>query len=270
MKYLVAIILGLIQGVTEFIPVSSSGHLIIARAFIGSGGSALSSGDGGLAFDAILQLATSLALIVYFRREIWSLIRDFLAMVFGKPIEPKQKTLIFSVIIGTIPAVIFGLLLESTMDTVFRNVNLVALTLILGSFLFMVAERFGKQDKELSIGKGVAVGFFQCLALVPGVSRSGATISGGLFMGFNREQATRFSFLLSIPILFGAGLKKLFEVRHALFTTGFGFPLLLGSAVAFVSGLAAISLLIRYLKNHNLNIFIWYRIILAIIIFFVV
>ena len=155
------------------------------------------------------------------------------------------------------------------METIFRNVELVGLTLILGSILFWFAERVAKENRGISLSRGIVVGFFQCLALIPGMSRSGATISGGLIMGFTKDEAVRFSFLLSLPILLGAGLKKVFDVRHELFSTSFGLPLLLGCITAFITGLIAINFLIRYLKNHNLNVFIWYRVILAVVLFLV-
>lgn len=262
MTHLVAIVLGFIEGATEFIPVSSSGHLVIARQILGE------NNAGGLAFDAVLQLATTLALVIYFWKDIWRLVFSALDLMRRRPIEDKDRTLLYSIVIGTIPAILFGLLLENYMDTVFRNVNLVALTLVLGSVLFWLAQKFGRQNKILTFGRGVIVGFFQCLALVPGVSRSGATISGGLLTGLTQEEAVRFSFLLSVPILLGSGLKKLFEVRQEIFTSAFGSSLLIGSAVAFVVGLLSINFLIKYLRGHNLNLFIWYRIALAVIILF--
>jgi undecaprenyl-diphosphatase len=218
----------------------------------------------------VLQLATSCALLFYFRRDVWKLVCSAWDWVRGKGIEQKEKTLLSAIIIGTIPAVVLGLLLEKQMETIFRNVHLVALTLVLGSLLFWYAQRVGEKyiqsgkNKVLSLGRGIVIGFFQCLALVPGVSRSGTTISGGLISGLTQEEAVRFSFLLSLPVLFGAGLKKLFDVRHVLFTTGYGSSLLLGSLVAFVTGLIAINFLIKYLKNHNLTLFICYRIALAV------
>ncbi len=264
MTPLVAIILGFVEGATEFIPVSSSGHLIIVRQIFGE------NNASGLAFDAVLQLATSCALLAYFWKDIWRLVKAGIDLLRKEPIEDKDRTLLYTIAIGTIPAIIFGLVLENYMDSVFRNVRLVALTLVLGSGLFALAQKFGAQNKALTFGRGIIVGFFQCLALVPGVSRSGATISGGLLAGLKKDEAVRFSFLLSIPILFGAGLKKLFEVRNELFSTDLGASLLLGSIVAFIVGLFSISFLIHYLKNHNLNIFIWYRLILAVVILFIV
>ena len=262
MTYLGAIILGLVEGATEFIPVSSSGHLIIARRFLGID-------SGGLSFDAILQLATTLAILIYFWKDIWSLIVTFKKILFRETIEQKDKILFYAVFWGTIPAIIFGLLLEKDMDTVFRNVFLVAGTLVFGSLIMWFAQKKATENKSLSVKKGIVIGFYQCLALLPGMSRSGATISGGLLSGLSREEATRFSFVLSAPILVGAGLKKLLEVRHEIFSTGFGSYLLVGSIIAFVTGLLAIHFLITYLKKHNLDIFIWYRVLLAIAIFFV-
>ena len=258
MTHLVAIILGFIEGATEFIPISSTGHLIIARQILGE------NNIGGLAFDAVLQLSASCALLVYFWKDVRHLINVAWDSILKKPVEEKDKTILYAIIIGTIPAIVAGLFLEKEMETIFRNVHLVAVTLILGSILFWYAQRIGKQDKTLSLGRGIVIGFFQCLALIPGISRSGATISGGLITGLTQEEAVRFGFLLSLPILFGAGLKKLFEVRSELLSTDLGVSLLLGSVTAFVTGLIAINFLIKYLKNHNLNLFIYYRIALSI------
>jgi len=231
------VILGLVQGLTEFIPVSSSGHLILAREFL-----TLHGND--LAFDAVLQFATILAVLVYFWKDLWGLLFDW------------KKLRI--VILATIPAVIAGVLLEDYMETVFRNVILVALTLVLGSVIMVAAEYFAKKNKELTIKNGIIIGLFQCLALVPGMSRSGMTISGGLFAGLDREAATRFSFVLSFPIIFGSGLKKAIEMPSI------DAGLIYASIVAFLVGLAAIHFLIKYLKNHSLRVFVWYRIVLAI------
>lgn len=258
MTYFTAIILGVVEGATEFIPVSSSGHLIVARALLGS------NDTMGLSFDAVLQLATTFALVIYFWKDLWTVFMTFLSLVTGGNVSSRDKTLLYAIVIGTIPAVIFGLILEKKMDTIFRSVTLVAITLILGSLLIWLAQKFAKQNKELTLGRGVVVGFFQCIALVPGVSRSGATISGGLFSGLTRDDAVRFSFLLSVPVLVGSGLKKLFEIRSTLVGSGQGSVLLVGSFVAFVVGLVSINFLIKYLKNHNLNVFVWYRVVLAI------
>jgi undecaprenyl-diphosphatase len=257
MTLLDSVILGIIQGLTEFIPVSSSAHLIIIRDILG-----IQSGNG-LAFDAVLQLATVLAVLVYFWKDILSLIKSFVFWVIGKGIEDSQKILILSIIIGTIPAIILGLLLESYMDTVFRTLFLTSVTLVFGSILFFVAEKFAKQNENLTIRKGFIVGLFQTLALVPGMSRSGMTISGGLFMGLSREMATRFSFLLSFPIILGSGLKKLLDLVKGGELSSVGLELLLASIIAFIVGIFAIHFLIKYLKTHSLKAFAWYRISLA-------
>ncbi len=276
------IILGFTEGITEFLPISSSGHLILIRDIFG-----MKTGFD-LSFDAVLQLATGLALVVYFWKDIWNLIVTFFSLLSsrrrpGSISDPMDSVLqrndnreqddrkrnwilIWAIILGTIPAVIGGLLLQKQMDTVFRNLHLVAYVLIAGSIVMYLAEWFSKQNKELTVGKGFIVGLFQCLALLPGFSRSGATISGGLFMGFNREQAARFSFLLSIPIIVGSGLLKLFELIHSHELGGLGLPLLVGSLVAFLSGLLVVHYLLKFLKNHKLNIFAYYRVILALII----
>src|SRR6185369_8319496 len=152
MTHIAAIILGFVEGLTEFIPVSSSGHLIIARQILGDNNS------GGLAFDAVLQLATSCALLVYFWKDAVHLIITGWKWLTRKSIGTTDRIMLYAIVLGTIPAVIFGLLLEKQMDTIFRNVNLVAITLILGSILFWIAQKYGKQNKILTIGKGIAVG----------------------------------------------------------------------------------------------------------------
>lgn len=244
MSFFEAIILGLVQGLTEFVPVSSSGHLILVRDFFNF------SSANGLAFDAVLQLATVLAVVVYFLRDIPTILKD--------------RKFLLVLVLGTIPAIIFGFLLESKMETVFRSSQLVALMLIVGAGIMYFADRVSRLGlNSINPKNGFLIGLFQSLALIPGISRSGATISGGLFVGLTRETAARFSFLLSVPIIGGSGLKKLLELSGSGVLMEFGLPLLLGSIVAFISGLWAVSFLIRYLKTHSLKPFIWYRIILA-------
>ena len=287
MGYIDAIILGAIQGLTEFLPVSSSGHLLIARDFLEL------PLVGTLTFDAVLQCATVLAVLVYFARDLWGIVFSALRYVTRKPVSEKEKTYLWAIILGTIPAIVFGLLLESKMDSVFRNVHLVALALLAGSALMYYAQKMSRvtlgnpsptsevgenhvektspcsgvgECRGLTVKKGIIIGFFQSLALVPGISRSGATISGGLLAGFSREEATRFSFLLSVPILVGSGLKKLLEVDFTASGTILG-PLFIASSFAFFIGLLAIHYFIKYLKTHTLSVFIWYRVLLAIAIF---
>ncbi len=244
------------QGVTEFLPISSSGHLILIREWLDL------SLSGSLAYDAVLQLATSLAVILYFGK-------DILALVNVR--DAKNKIWIWAVMLGTIPAVVFGFLFENKIDALFRNAHTVAWALIAGSILFFVAEKYAKKmaqenlnGKDVSVKRGFIVGCFQVLALIPGMSRSGSTISGGLLLGIKREDAVRFSFLLSLPILLGSGLKKLLDLGG---NGGIDIPLVVGSIVAFVVGLASIHFLIIYLRRHTLNAFIVYRILLALAIF---
>lgn len=255
MSFLEAIALGVTQGLTEFIPVSSSGHLILIHKFFGS-----SAND--LALDAVLQLATVLAVLVYFRLELWELIKNTISIIVRKPVEQKEKTLIGALFFGTIPAIILGLLFESRIETTFRSIDLVAYGLLAGSALMFVADRIVKTSGALTVKKGVIIGFFQSLALIPGVSRSGATISGGLLQGLNREEATRYSFLLSFPIILGSGLKKLLDLFDA--TGGITGLQIVACLTAFVVGLFCIHYLLKYLKTHTLSVFIWYRVMLAI------
>lgn len=250
MNVLEASLLGLVQGLTEFIPVSSSGHLILAREFFGF------SGQNGLAFDAVLQLATGLAVISYFIKDMPKILKD--------------KTLQWALVLGTLPAVFLGLYLHSYMESSFRSAHFVAWSLLAGSLLMYLADRFGEQNKELSVRRGLGIGFFQALALFPGFSRSGGTISGGLFLGLTREMATRFSFLLSVPIILGSGAKEFLSLNQSGAIDGLGIPLLIGSITAFISGVIAIHFLINYLKTHSLKPFIWYRVILAVAILLLV
>lgn len=258
MSYGEALILGLVQGLTEFIPVSSSGHLVILHEWLGP-----SVGD--LAFDAVLQLATALAVLIYFRRDIIRLIQSGVRLILGKEIASLDRNLVFALVLGTIPAVVLGVLLEDAMATTFRSVSLVATALLVGSVVMFIADYFQKGDREITARSGFGIGLFQALALIPGISRSGATISGGLFAGLSRENATRFSFLLSFPIIAGSGAKKLFELS----STGnlFSLALALAFVASFVSGFFAIHYLLRYLRNHSLSVFIWYRVLLAVFLF---
>lgn len=257
MTFFHAIILGIVEGLTEFIPISSSGHLIVTHHFVG-----ITSQD--LAVDAVLQMGTIVAVAIYFWKDILNLARNFFRVLTKKEVEQKDKTMLFAIILGTIPAVLFGLLLQKSMETVFRDNHLVAYSLIAGSVLMYFAEKYRKENQELSLWSGIKIGLFQCLALVPGVSRSGATISGGLFAGLTRSEATRFSFLLSFPIIVGAGLKEML----GLFKTGLVMtaPFAVGTLTAFLVGLLCIHGLMKYLRNHSLSIFIWYRIVFAILI----
>lgn len=260
-----AIILGIVQGVTEFLPVSSTGHLILVRELLGAGG------DNALAFDAVLHLATAGAIIVYFFDDIWILVQTFLRKCGKLPVNERDLTLVYALGIGTIPAVIFGLLLEDVMESLFRHPLLVATVLIVGSIFFMFAEyRYQNNPKQgvIDIKTALKIGLFQTLALIPGFSRSGATIAGGMLLGLTRTESARFAFLLAVPIMLGAGFKKLLDLIGATGDINF-FALGFAAVAAFVVGLGAVHFMLSFVRSHSLWPFIWYRIILAGFIFFV-
>ena len=277
MTLLDALTLGIVQGIAEFLPISSSGHLIIARDLLGI------QTDHGLAVDAVLQLATVLAVIIYFRDDLVSIMRGLFRRVRGSDEGQGMMTLVSALIVGTIPAVAAGFLLEHHMETLFRNAHLVAWVLLAGSALFALAEysayrrtrsRIGidpvpltdttaDRYASISVMHGFVIGVFQTLALVPGMSRSGATISGGMLVGLPREQAARFAFLLSIPIILGSGAKKLIELGHTPLGPTEWHLIALATGVAFLTGLATIHYLLRFLRQHTLVPFIVYRVLLA-------
>ncbi len=255
--------LGIVEGLTEFLPVSSSGHLILVRELFGV------NSQSGLAFDAVLQLGTILAVYIYFRRDVWNLILAAWNMATGawRKVSQEEQTLLYGIILGTVPALVLGLLLQKAMDTIFRSALLVACTLIAGSLLFFLAEHYARlKHHAVSVKQAWWIGCFQVLALVPGVSRSGSTISGGLFLGLKRETATRFSFLLSLPIITGSGLLKLWDIHKHGATDFTWFGLALGFAASFAVGYLCIAWLIKYLKNNSLKVFAWYRIALAFVV----
>ncbi|MEX0930835.1 MAG: undecaprenyl-diphosphatase UppP [Candidatus Paceibacterota bacterium] len=259
MSFIEASILGLMQGITEFLPISSTGHLVLARSFFGFDDTL------ALSFDAILHLATAAAVVVYFIPDIKLLSNTALRKLGRLPVNQRDLTLLTALIVGTIPAVIAGLSLESFMETVFREPLLVAGILVAGSFLFMYAEWTClnyRRESEMSTKKGLQIGLFQVLALVPGMSRSGATIAGGMLLGLTRVEAARFAFLLAIPLMLGAGSKKLLELMISNEPVVWG-AVAIGAIVAFVSGLAAIHFMLGFVKRYTLWPFIWYRLVLA-------
>lgn len=265
MTIIESVILGFVQGLTEFLPVSSTGHLILARSLFGV------EDANGLAFDAILHLATAAAVIVYFFPDIWQLVQTGLRKLGRLPVNQRDETLLYSLLIATIPAVILGLSLESFMASTFRHPLLVAGVLIAGSLLFMYAEWvYGRraQTNVMNMRKGFKIGLFQSLALIPGMSRSGATISGGMLLGLSRSEAARFAFLMAVPVITGAGLKKFLELLTSNETV-LWVPLIFGAVVSFLTGLAAIHFMLSFVKKHTLWPFIWYRIILASFVIFI-
>lgn len=259
MSYTEAILLGIVQGLTEFLPISSSGHLIAARSVLGFGV------EGALAFDVLLHLATLAAIVVYFRRDVFQLIKTAIAYAAAKPIDKTQERLLLAIILGTIPAVLVGFLFEDIIEHVLRAPMVVVFSLLLGSLLFAVAEASARYTKIISGNRGFGIGVFQVLALIPGMSRSGSTIAGGLLLGLSREEAVRFSFLLGLPIIAGAGARALYHASSP--ADVFQAPALLGAAVAFAVGLTAMHFLVRYLRTNRLTIFVIYRVFVAVVLF---
>lgn len=252
-----ALFLGLIQGLTEFLPVSSTGHLIIVRDLFSI------DFQNSLAFDAVLHLATVLAVGLFFRREIWNLVVTAVRFITGKVVDSYAKTLLLAVIFGTIPGAVLGLLFGNLIETTLRNTLVVVGGLIMGTVIMYFADRFAKQNENMSLKKGFLIGCFQALALLPGMSRSGLTISGGLFNKLTREEATRFAFVLSFPIILGAGLVSLSKLFGGAPVDTAWETLIVGCIAAFLSGLWAIRFLVNYLKKHTFAVFLWYRVILS-------
>ena len=253
-----AIILGIIQGLTEFLPISSSGHLILAEWATGWQGELINS----LTFDVALHFGTLTAVLWYFWRDWLKLGKATLRVVQGKAMEYEAK-LVWYIALGTIPAVIVGLTLEHAVETAFRDPLLVAGALVFGSLLMWLADRYSTRTRHLgdmTLGHALLVGFAQAVALIPGISRSGITISAGLAAGYRREDSARFSFLLSTPVIAGAALHK---VHHITFQGHAAWGCILGTLSSAVVGYLAIRFLIRYLERHSLNIFVWYRLALA-------
>ena len=252
MSILEGIILGIVQGITEFMPISSSGHLILARELLGL------DLTGSISFDVLLHLSTLLVIIYFFWGEIKRLVLD--AMSEG--LSSRSSKLIYAIILGSIPAVLVGFLFENKIEEIFRNPTNVAWALLAGSAVFWVADRLSKDKGGISSTKGFVIGLFQALALIPGVSRSGITISGGLFSGLSREEAIKFAFLLGIPVIGGAALKTIIDSSGS-FESMLNLPMVAGFIAAFVSGIFSIKFLVKYLSSHSFNVFIAYRILLA-------
>jgi len=259
MSWLQVVVLSLIQGLTEFLPVSSSGHLAIAsRLFFAD--------DAGASFTAVSQLGTELAVLVYFARDIWRIVRAWFAGVTGKSSRDNTDYRMgWLVIIGSVPIMVFGLLFKDVIRTGVRNLWVVATALVVFSLVIAAAEYFGRQTRHaenLTWRDGLTVGLAQCLALVPGVSRSGATISAGLFLGMDRELAARFGFLLAIPAVFAGPVLALPDafapVSEGMSATG--WQLLVSVVIAFVVGFAAIAWFLKFLISHSMYWFVGYRI----------
>ncbi len=261
MDYIYSTILGIIQGLTEFWPISSSAHLFIAHDFLN-----FEFADN-LGFDVAMHLGTLLALLIFFYKDINRYILAFFRSFANWDLKNNlDQRIAWYIFMGTIPAAIVGFFIDNIAETAFRNLWLVASMLVLFGVFFILFEKLFPKIYELdklSWNGVLLVGIAQAIALVPGVSRSGITIITGLSQGLKRAAAARFSFLLSIPIVFGAGLKKMYDVsQEGLNNTELGM-VFIGFIVSAVVGYIAIKFLLKYLQNHPLNVFAYYRFLLA-------
>lgn len=261
MDLIQSIILGILQGLTEFLPISSSGHLLIVPALLGWE-------DPGAAFTAVIQLGTEAAVLIYFRKDLWQIGKTWLASLRRPELRGDPNARMgWYLIVATIPISILGLAFQDQIETAARNLWIVGSMLVFFGLILGLADRVGTREREvgdLSFRDGVLIGLAQSLALIPGVSRSGATISAGLFLGLNRRAAARFAFLLAIPAVVLSGFYQLYKLLSGKET--FDEPMVniaIATVVAFVVGYAVIAWLLRYLSTHSMAIFVWYRVIVG-------
>jgi|SRR5690606_20349244 len=265
MGWFEAIVLGIVQGLTEFLPVSSSAHLRVTAAFAGWG-------DPGAAFTAVTQIGTELAVILFFAKKIGTIIKSWFFSLYKAEYRRDQDAKMgWLIIVGSIPIAVLGLLFQDQIDHAFRDLRLIATTLIVFGLLLWLADRFGRQERDLdhlTVKHGLAYGFFQALALVPGVSRSGGTITGGRLMGYNRAAAAEYSFLLAVPAVMASGLYKLTDIG-AGDAPAWG-PTILATVVAFAVGYAVVAWLMSYIKTHSFLPFVIYRVALGLLLYVLV
>ena len=259
MQWWQAIILGIIEGVTEFLPISSTGHLTIAQKLMG-----MSLEDQSLlAFTAVIQIGAIIAAIIYFWDDIWRVLGAWWAGLWA---AEKRKKFDYkygwAIIIGSVPIALVGLLFKDEIETVLRSLWFVAIGLIVWSGVMWLADRYGKAtrpEKSTTWKDALIIGAVQVLSLIPGVSRSGATMSAGLLRGFDRVAATKLSFFLGIPALVAAGtLQAVTQYQHIADGVGW-FNTLLATVVSFLVGYAAIAWLLKFVASNNFSLFIWYR-----------
>jgi len=264
-----SIILGIIQGLTEFLPISSTAHLRIIPALLGWG-------DPGAAFTAVIQFGTLVAVFIYFRKDIISITGSVIKSIQTKNIFYNHDAVMgWMIAVGTMPIVFFGLLFKKNIETNLRSLYVISASMIILAVVLMIAEAIVKKRTILHIKQkslqdvswkdAILIGFAQAVALIPGSSRSGTTITGGLFVGLSRETAARFSFLLSLPSVFAAGVLELVKERHELFSSNVGMEnILIATVVSGIVGYASIAFLLNYLKSNTTYLFIMYRIIVGI------
>jgi undecaprenyl-diphosphatase len=264
MSLLEAIVLGIVQGLTEFLPISSTGHLRIVPAFLGWD-------DPGAAFTAVTQLGTMAAVLLYFRTDLVRIARAWLASVSDRPKRRElDARLGWYIVLGTVPIGVFGVLFKDQIETGARDLYVIGVALIALGLILAAAEKVGTREREMDqieTKDGFWMGMAQALALVPGVSRSGATITAGLFLGLNRAAAARFSFLLSVPAVVLSGLFELSSIIEGEEGEHVGAgALVVATAFAFVVGYASIAFLLRFLANHSTLVFVVYRVALGVVV----
>jgi undecaprenyl-diphosphatase len=261
MDALQAIILGIVQGLTEFLPISSTAHLRLVPAFFGWD-------DPGTAFTAVVQLGTMAAVLLYFRKDLWNIARAWLRSLRDPAARGTlDAKLGWFLIVGTIPISILGLAFKDKIETDARQLVLIGIALIVLGVVLEVAEKVGRKERDvesLTMRDGILIGVAQACALVPGVSRSGSTITAGLFLGLTREAAARYSFLLSVPAVVLSGL---FELKDVGDGGGAGaVPTIIATLFAFLVGYASIAWLLKYLTKHPVTIFVVYRVVLGVVV----
>jgi undecaprenyl-diphosphatase len=259
-----AIILGIVQGLTEFLPISSSAHLRIVPALFGWG-------DPGAAFSAIVQIGTLVAVLIYFSKDIATISEAFTSGILrGRPFETQEAKTGWMIIAGTVPIVVFGLLFKKNIETTLRSLYWVSASLILLALVLSLAEQHiksrqrrglrGKSMAEIGWTEAIIIGLAQSVALIPGSSRSGVTITAGLFTNLDRETAARFSFLLSLPSVFAAAMLELYVTRHEIMaSTGNMVDIAAATLAAGIVGYLSIAFLLNYLHRHTTMVFIAYR-----------
>jgi undecaprenyl-diphosphatase len=256
-----AVVYGVIQGLTEWLPISSTAHLRVVPAVLGWQ-------DPGSAFTAVIQLGTILAVLIFFRKDLARAIGGWAKSLTGKDKDSLDAKIGWGVFWGTFPIVVLGFLFKDQIksDQV-RSLYVVSTTLIVMGIGMLLAEKFGKRQRsfeQLTVKDGIFVGLWQALALIPGMSRSGSTITGGLFSGLDRPTAARFSFLLAVPSIVAAGLYELIDERKHIMGTNLA-PTLIATVVSFVVGYASIAFLMKYLERRGITLFVAYRIVLGIV-----
>jgi|SRR5437868_752401 len=260
--WLEAVVLGVIQGLTEFLPISSSAHIRVVSAFAGWQ-------DPGAAFTAVIQLGTEAAVLIYFRKDIWNIISTWTRSLWTPALRGDFAARMgWYVIVGTLPIAILGVTFQDTIETTFRDLRLVGTTLIVFGLILWFADHTARNKltlvKHLNFPHALIFGFAQALALIPGVSRSGGTITAGLLLDYRREEAARYSFLLAIPAVLASGLLELTKIGKVggVPTPPWG-PTILATVISFIVGYAAVAWFLKYISTHRFTLFVVYRIILG-------